>query len=131
MLPEGFVIKLRNIKKEIDMLEQKSTTVLDLTKLRLAATESARYYRDKLDAAGSEPVLTTEFIRDTFKQIKLNLERVKSVTGKRQLCAIKSIYINAYMGKDYTHENKECNVRHKWSGGWRSCSITCVQKGSP
>ena len=41
-----------NIKKEIDMLEQKSNTVLDLTKLRLAATESARYYRAKLDDAG-------------------------------------------------------------------------------
>ena len=104
MLPDGFVTKLRNIKKEIDMLEQKSNTVLDLTKLRLAATESARYYRAKLDEAGAKPVLTTEFIRDTFKEIKLNLERVKSVTGKRQFCSIKSISISAYMGKSYTHE---------------------------
>ena len=105
MLPDGFTAKLRNIKKEIDMLEQRSNTVLDLTKLRLAATESARYYRAKLDDAGDNPVLTTEFIRDTFKEIKLNLERVKSVTGKRQFCSIKSISISAYMGKDHTHEN--------------------------
>lgn len=105
MLPDGFVTKLRNIKKEIDMLEQKSNTVLDLTKLRLAATESARYYRAKLDEAGDTPVLTADFIKDTFKQIKLNLERVKSVTGKRQFCSIKSISISAYMGKDYTPDN--------------------------
>ena len=105
MLPDGFTAKLRNIKKEIDMLEQRSNTVLDLTKLRLAATESATILQSQSwMMLETSSVLTTEFIRDTFKEIKLNLERVKSVTGKRQFCSIKSISISAYMGKSYTHE---------------------------
>ncbi len=110
MLPDGFTDKLRELKKEIDIKERRSKTVLDLTKLRLAAAETARHYKEVFKDATDASELSREQIQEHFKSITVELTRVQSQTGKRKYSSINRLLIHTYMGKENTDGDNGYNV---------------------
>ena len=102
LLPDGFTDKLRELKREIDILERKSSETWDESDIRAEADRIADFYENLIGDKKDSEILSRDFIRDYIDRARLTLARVRSVQGKKSWTAISGVNIRCSVGKRIT-----------------------------
>lgn len=107
LLPDGFTENLRNLKREIDILERKTQETWKEEDIQQEAEIIAGFYQNLIGNRKESDILSREFVRDYIDRIQLSLARVRSVQGKKSWTAIEKVTIRCSLGKRVTEVRTE------------------------